>query len=202
MKKSLITFLCVFTLAGVAEAQYLIRGKTYKHIANEERLIPDSMIEVLGVRLWDSHVADVIKTVGESTPMRGVNPLRGKTIQICYQGTENGLILEFPSSKYANQDNLCEVYLFSGRTIPESFVACTPNSKITKSLTVAGGLQLGMTRDQVRKIWGKEGFSDDKVMIYWIRQPSKKYFTDDMIMYLEFTQGKLSFINQGRVAVD
>ena len=60
---------------------------------------------------------------------------------------------------------------------------------------------MGMSKAEVRKIWGAPGKETGKVMIYLIRRIQQKYFTDDVSLYLEFENNKLTLAILSRTAI-
>lgn len=199
MKKILIALNLLFS-SFVFSAEGMYRGKMYRHIANDEKVLSENKLMVLGLTLYDSGINDAFEKIGKS-PIIENGTGSGHYGQICYEGPDAMLLLEFPYQRYAPR-KLQNVIISTNKRIQEAYAPCTPSSQIDKDFSFIGGLRLGMSQKEVEKIWGTPGLAKSDVMIYDIRRIQKEFFTDDVSIYLEFKKGKLVYVDASRMAFE
>jgi hypothetical protein len=184
---------------GNAGMDGVYRGKHYEEIDNSERVIDKTNLTVTGLTLWGSSLKDAQEKIGATqVEERGARP-RTET-QICYQGSSGILVLTSPDAGEAVQ-RIQTAIISRDQNIKERFAPCSKSPKINKDLTFMGGLRLGMDRADVKKIWGKPSKVTPRIMIYVIRRIQKEYFTDDVSIYLEFKNDKLTYVWASRTGI-
>jgi hypothetical protein len=193
-----ILFLLPISVSG--EVGRTFRGKSYD-VENEEKVLNDSNLTILGLTLWDSSFQEAQKKIGTASIFEQGSPPRDRA-EICYQDPGSILLLLSPDTRATQEpkQRIQSVIISRDKQIEEKFATCASVPTIG-SLTFFGGLHLGMTREEVKKIWGNPGKATPKVMIYVIRRIQKQYFTDDISLYLEFRNNRLSFARMSRLAI-
>jgi hypothetical protein len=190
--------LLMLPIISLGEVGRIYRGKMYD-VENEEKVLDKSALMVLGLTLWDSSLKDAQEKIGVTqVKERGVRP-RTET-QICYEGSNSILVLTSPDAGEPAQ-RIQTVIVSRDKDIKERFTPCLESPKINKDLTFMGGLRLGMSRTEVKKILGKPGKITPGIMIYVIRRIQNEYFTDDVSIYLEFKNDKLTYVWASRTGI-
>jgi hypothetical protein len=195
----------VFLLISInsfAEVGGEFRGKMYHEIGNDEKVLNEKYFSLLGLTLVDSSLQDALKQIGK-TPIEedGIEPPRDSA-QACYEGSKSILLLISPDTerKKEPRQRILNFIVSSKKDIKEKYARCTASPKI-ENLDFLGGLSLGMSQAEIKKIWGPPGKVTSTVMIYEIRRIQKGYFTDDISLYLEFNAGRLSYVEISRLAI-
>jgi hypothetical protein len=195
----LLASILTIRVFAYAEVGGVYRGKMYHDIGNDEKVLDKKNLTVLGLTLWDSSLKDAQEKIGATqVKERGVSP-RTET-QICYQGSNGILVLMSPDAGEPVQ-RIQVAIISSDKNIKERFTSCAESPKINEDLTVIGGLRLGMSRAEVKRIWGEPGKVAPGIMIYVVRRIQNEYFTDDVSIYLEFKNNKLTYISTSRTGI-
>jgi hypothetical protein len=200
MQKKLTVFIFLVPVLGFCEVGRVHRGKMYD-IENEEKILDAKNLTILGLTLWDSTLKDARETIGVTPIVERGTPPRDLA-QICYQGAGGLLLLFSPdtSTTEETRQRIQSAIISRDKHIKELFAPCTDSPKM-QNLMFFGGLRLGMSRAEIKKIWGKPGKVTPKVMIYEIRRIQPEYFTDDVSLYMEFENDKLTFVDVSRLAI-
>jgi hypothetical protein len=175
------------------------RGKDYD-VENEEKVLDKKNLMVLDLILWDSTLQDAQKKIA-NFPIQERHYTSGEyDSQLCYKGADTTLLLN--TGREREDPQLIQTVIVSSQKLGnEIFGSCRSTEQVNKDLTFIGGLRLGMSRVEVEKIWGKPGKSTSKVVIYEIRRIQKEWFTDDVSIYLEFKNNKLTYISASRTGI-
>jgi hypothetical protein len=201
--KRMILVACILLIRvlSYAEVGGIYRGRMYHSILNDEKILDSKNLMVLGLTLYDSSLKDAQDKIGKTPILEKGTPPRDEA-QICYQGSNSVLLLFSPdtSTTGETQQSIQSAIISRDKHIKELFAPCTESPKMN-NLTFFGGLHLGMSRADVKKIWGEPGKVAPGVMIYEIRRIQKEYFTDDVSLYMEFENDKLTFMDVSRLAI-
>ena len=121
--------------------------------------------------------------------------------QICYEGENGVLLLEYPFQFDPDSRYLVTTSLLKDKKAKDIHSKCTLNSKITNNLTIIGGVHLGMSRADLKTIWGTPSKVAPGVLIYVLRRATDEYFTDDVMIYAEFKNDKLTYVEVSRASI-
>ena len=176
------------------------RGKDYDGIDSYERDVNENNLQLFGLTLCKATLQDAQRAIGQS-PIAKQEYTNGRfDTQLCYSGEKARFILETANRRLRDSpDRINALVLTNEKKVDELYATCTPTKVLTKDIFIAGGLKLGMSTAEVIKIWGKPSKSAPGVIIYRIRRITQEYFTDDINIYTEFKNGKLTYISMSRM---
>jgi hypothetical protein len=195
-----IGFLLAAPLIG---SEGIYRGKKYRNIMDDERILSNKKLGIIDLTLWNSSLQDAQKKIGPSPINEDHYAPPNDSAQVCYEGQIGILLLISPNTKSSGEypQKIQTIIISQNKNVDEKFAKCIESPKISEDLFFFGGLRLGMNREEVKKLWGNPGKNTSEIMLYKIRRIQKEYFTDDVSLYLEFKNDKLTFARMSRLAI-
>jgi hypothetical protein len=192
----LISFVSISSSA----IQGVYRGRKIERIETRYEVLESYKLKISDLTLNDSTLADAQSSLGAAKISERPYMYSSYTSQVCYE--REGIVVLLDSYNWRDRpQEIGRMIISADKNINEKFSKCGFSQKINKDVEFLNGLKLGMTRPEIEKIWGKPGFADNKTMIFEIRRIQTDYFTDDVSIYLEFNNGRLSFVDAARAAI-